>query len=99
MAGFIKVVNNMNEYVLTIIASAITGISSFLFGVKKSKRELEDMALTNIQKSIDVYKVIIDDLRGQIDILLKKVNELEVKVVELKTENHELHKMLKEKNK
>ena len=82
---------------MTLLGSAITGVVSFFFGVQKSKKEVESMALTNIQSSIDIYKVIIDDLKGEITILLSKVDELEAKIDELKQENEELRKMLKNK--
>ena len=87
----------MNEYILTLVGSVFTGVVSFFLGVQKSKKEVESMALTNIQTSIDIYKVIIEDLKGEIGILLFKVDELEKKVEELKNENHELKEMLRER--
>ena len=88
----------MNEYVMTLVGSAIAGVVSFFLGVQKTKKEVEGMSLTNIQTSLDIYKVIIDDLKGEITILLGKVDELEAKIDELKNENEELREMLKSKN-
>lgn len=86
--------NKMDNTILTVIASSITGVVTFFVGVAKTKKELESMALANVEKSLDIYSTIIDDLKGQIKDLLKKVDELESKIEELRQENHELKIML-----
>lgn len=88
----------MNEYILTLLGSVITGIVSFFFGVAKTKREVEGMALVNVEKSLEIYKLIIDDLRDEITVLLVKVDELESKIDEMKKENEELRELLKKKD-
>ena len=87
----------MNEYLMTLIGSTITGVISFFFGVQRSKAELQGMELGNVSKSLEIYTTIINDLKSQIEELLEKVDDLEVKVEELKQENHELKQMLRER--
>jgi len=85
----------MDNTILALITSSITGVVTFFVGVAKTRKELEGMALNNVEKSLDIYSVIIDDLKGQIKELLVKVNELEEKVDSLTKENHELKEMLR----
>lgn len=79
---------------MTIIASSITGIVTFFLGVRKTKKEIESMALDNLEKSIGVYGLIIEDLKQEITELLKKVDDLENKIDELKIENQQLKILL-----
>lgn len=85
----------MGDTLITVLISSITGIVTFFMGVQKTKKEVEGLSITNIERSIGVYQLLIDDLRGQVEELLTKVNSLEDKVDELKKENHELKTMLK----
>jgi peptidoglycan hydrolase CwlO-like protein len=87
----------MNETIITVLVSSLTGIVTFFLGVSKTKKELEDMSLNNIKKSIDIYNRIIDDMRKQIDELTEEITQLRERVEELHTENQELKEMLKKK--
>ena len=87
----------MNETIITVLVSSLTGIVTFFLGVSKTKKELEDMSLNNIKKSIDIYNRIIDDMRRQIDELTEEITQLRERVEELHTENQELKEMLKNK--
>ena len=90
----------MDSNIITVAIALVTSITSFIFGQHKAKREIESMTITNVQKSVDVYREIIEDLRGEVSELLIKVNQLEDKIDELHSENSQLRKMLKEyKNK
>lgn len=88
----------MNNTIITIIISSITGIVTFFFGVQKTRKEVEGLSITNIERSIGVYQLLIDDLRGQVEELLMKVNSLEDKINELERQNRELKKMLQDKS-
>ena len=87
----------MNETIITVLVSSLTGIVTFFLGVSKTKKELEDMSLNNIKKSIDIYNRIIDDMRRQIDELTEEITQLRERVEELHSENQELKEMLKKK--
>lgn len=84
----------MDNTIITILISSVTGIVTFFMGVNKTKKEVEEMSLNNIQKSIDIYNRIINDMKDQIDNLTVEINELKAKVDELTKENHELKQML-----
>lgn len=87
----------MDNTVFTVISSVVTGIVTFFIGIKKQKIENESSALSNVEKSIGVYQLLIDDLKQQIEELLSKVDALEAKVDSLTQENHELKEMLRKK--
>ena len=87
----------MEDKLITILISSITGVITFFVGQKRAKREIEGLALHNVEKSLTIYQTIIEDLKIQVEELLVKVGELETKVDELKTENHELKDMLRKK--
>ena len=89
----------MNDTIFTLIASVITGISTFFIGRQRAKKEIEGMTLVNVEKSLTIYQTIIEDLKGQVEELLTKVSTLEEKVDELKTENSELKDMLEKHDK
>lgn len=79
----------------TLLVSSITGVVTFLVGQRRAKREIESLALDNINKSLDIYNKIIDSLKDEIIELTKRVKELETKIDDLKTENESLRNMLK----
>lgn len=85
------------DWLVTFITSTITGVSSFLIGSKRAKKENDNLTLQNIEKSITIYQTIVDDLRGEIVKLNKKVVELEEKIDELMDENMSLKKLLENK--
>jgi peptidoglycan hydrolase CwlO-like protein len=89
----------MDNIFITFITSTITGIITFFVGVQRSKKEVEGLSLQNLEKSIEVYNIIIQDLKGQLSELLEKVDNLEKKIDELVKENDELKRMLKEHDK
>ncbi len=84
---------------LTVVASSITGIITFFIGQRRAKKEIEGLALNNIERSLDIYNKIIEDLKDQVTSLLDKVDELEKKIDELKDENYSLRDMLERRNK
>ena len=82
------------ETTLTFVISTITGIVTYILGIRKAKKETESLALDNLARSIEIYNTIIGDLKSQITELLTKVETLEDKIDELKRENEELKSML-----
>ena len=92
-----KIKKIMDNTMITGLIAILTGVGSFIIGQFKAKREIESMTITNVQKSVDVYRLLIDDLKGEITELLIKVEELEKKIDELHTENTQLREMLSKK--
>ena len=85
----------MNTTIVTIMVSAITGIVTFFMGVQRTKKEVESMTLTNLEKSIDIYARVIADLKLEINELKSEITELKAQVSNLSKENHELKQMLR----
>lgn len=80
---------------LTLIITTATGLLTFLLGQQRGKKEIESVHLQNLEKSIQIYKTIIDDLRDEIKILNDRVEVLQSMVNELMMENHKLQSMIK----
>ena len=85
---------NIDSTVLTVISTAIAGVTSWFIGVRKTRKELESMSLNNIEKSIEIYAVIIDNLKDEVKEMMLKIDILEDKIDALTKENFELHKLL-----
>ena len=85
---------NIDSTVLTVISTAVAGVTSWFIGVRKTRKELESMSLNNIEKSIEIYAVIIDNLKDEVKEMMLKIDVLEDKIDALTKENFELHKLL-----
>jgi len=89
----------MNEYLMTLIGSAVSGVAAFYFGMKKNQREVEELGLRNVERSLAIYNDIIEDLKEEIADLRNEISRLERLVEELRTENERLHKEIMESRK
>jgi len=83
---------------LQIGIAAVTSFLTFLLGQQRGKKEVESITLLNLEKSVAIYQVIINDLKEEIVSLNRKVDELQTKVDEMMKENHELKKILSKKS-
>jgi hypothetical protein len=72
-----------NEMFITAIISLITGISGLIWGQKKQRLDLQSQSYDNILKQIEVYEVIIDNLRQEVHALIGKVEEQQKIIKEL----------------
>ena len=80
----------MNNELLLIISNALTGLSAWYVGRKRQQADTDNAILDNLAKSINVYQIIIEDLKKEIHELNLKVVKLEEKVNELMDENKKL---------
>lgn len=79
------------ETILTILGSnVIVAIFSYITGKRKSSAETDNLILDGLEKSVNVYRSIIEDLKQEIEALNSKVGILEAKIEELIKENHTL---------
>ena len=83
---------------LQIGIAAITSFLTFLLGQQRGKKEVESITLQNLEKSVAIYQLIINDLKKEIQGLNRKVDELQTKVDEMMKENHDLKKILSKKS-
>lgn len=81
----------------SLLVGSLTGLVTFFVGMRRGRKEVESLHLDNLTKSIDIYNRIINDMEGQIETLLEKVDNLEKRVEELHKENVALREMLKNK--
>lgn len=87
----------MDTILTTFVISTITGIVTFFLGARRQKKETDAIELDNIKSSIEIYQVIIKDLKDEIISMSKKIDNLEKSVEELMKENTELKEMLQSK--
>jgi len=87
----------MNNETLLLISNALTGAAAWFVGRKKQQAETDNSILDNLSKSINVYQIIIEDLKKEIHELNTKITELESKVDILMKENRELKSKSKTK--
>jgi peptidoglycan hydrolase CwlO-like protein len=80
---------------MTILGSNIlTSVASYIAGKKRSNAETDNLILANLERAIDVYSKIIDNLKIEITELHSKIDEMEKKIDELHDENKKLKKLL-----
>jgi peptidoglycan hydrolase CwlO-like protein len=77
----------MNDNIILIASNFLTAVAAWLIGKRKSNAETDNLVLTNLEKSIGLYKEMIDDLKNEIKELNIKVSMLEKKIDELHSEN------------
>jgi peptidoglycan hydrolase CwlO-like protein len=82
----------MNTEILLLISNALTGVVAFFAGKRRSDAETDNQVLRNLELSINLYKQMIDDLKGEIHELNNKVQHLQKMVDELMVENRKLKK-------
>ena len=85
------------ENLWMFIGSALTGIAGWFVGRRKSAAETDNIVLQNLESSVNLYKMIIDNLRDEIKGLHTKMDEMEIKIDELTQENIKLRNLLKDK--
>lgn len=80
----------MNEYIYQIVGAVATTIIGYVAGFRKSKIENENGRLENLEKSLTIYQLLIDDLSKKIEELSLHIVRLESTIDGLKKENREL---------
>ena len=71
---------------MTVVTTAI----GYFVGYKKSQNEVEGGRLENLEKSIRIYQVVIDDLSKKVEELTAHIVRLETTIDGLKQENNKL---------
>ena len=84
----------------TIIVNAVigllTGWGGYFFGIRKSKREAEALGIANVEKALDIYKQMLDDMKKrydtEIELLKAKLIQYEQHIATLEQKIKELKK-------
>jgi len=79
-------INMIEQIILTIVTTLI----GYFVGYRKSKNEIEGGRLENLEKSIRIYQVVIDDLSKKVEELTSHIVRLETTIDSLKMENNKL---------
>lgn len=74
----------MNEILYTTIPAVVTGILTYIFTRKKQHQETKANELDNVQKALEVYRSIIDDLKTDLEETSKKVESLNTYIDEIR---------------
>ena len=73
-----------------IILTVVTTLIGYFVGYRKSKNEIEGGRLENLEKSIRIYQVVIDDLSKKVEELTGHIVRLEETIDSLRQENKKL---------
>lgn len=84
----------MDNTMLLLISNALTGVAAWAVGKRKTNAETDNVVLKNLESSVGLYKLIIDNLRDEIQLLNGKMEQMESKIDELTKENKKLRELL-----
>ena len=73
-----------------IIMTVVTTLIGYFVGYRKSKNEIEGGRLENLEKSLTIYQVMIDDLSKKVEDLTLHIVRLEATIDALRKENNKL---------
>jgi peptidoglycan hydrolase CwlO-like protein len=75
-----------------IFLMVVTAVIGYVVGYKKTQNEIEGGRLQNLEKSIQIYQVIIDDLSTKVEGLTAHISTLDARIEKLMDENKRLKK-------
>jgi uncharacterized coiled-coil protein SlyX len=76
----------MKDILLVVIPSVL----AYIFGWRMNNTDLCGKRLDELEKSIGVYNLIIDDMSKKVEELTGIINKLEIKIADLIKENKQL---------
>lgn len=80
----------MTELLITgaigLVSTIVSGWVSWVFARKKYNSEVDNNLIKNMQESLDFYKKLSDDNRSRLEEVLKRNEDLESEVKELRAQ-------------
>jgi peptidoglycan hydrolase CwlO-like protein len=73
-----------------IVMTVVTTLIGYFVGYRKSKNEIEGGRLENLEKSLTIYQLLIDDLSKKVEDLSTHIVRLEATIEALRKENNKL---------
>jgi hypothetical protein len=73
-----------------IVMTVVTTLIGYFVGYRKSKNEIEGGRLENLEKSLTIYQLMIDDLSKKVEELSSHIVRLESTIDNLRKENNKL---------
>lgn len=74
----------MNEILIGTVPAVVTGILTYILSRKKQQQETKSNELDNVQKALEVYRQIIQDLKTDLQETQIKVEELNTYIDEVR---------------
>ena len=82
--------------IINAIVGLITGSIGYFFGYKKTMKEADSVGIANVEKALDIYKQMLDDMKkrydAEIENLKSKLANYETHIAKLETIIKELKK-------
>jgi CII-binding regulator of phage lambda lysogenization HflD len=69
--------------IINAIVALVTGSVGYFFGHKKTMKEADSVGIANVEKALDIYKQMLDDMKLRYD---AEIENLKSKLA--KYENH-----------
>lgn len=83
----------MIQDILTLIVSpTLNVILLWILARKKDKADIKTTELSNVEKSIEIYRKMVEDLAARLDVLSKGLKDLQMENEALLNENKALRK-------
>jgi hypothetical protein len=89
----------MSDFVDVVINSAVgigTGVIGFFAGRKRQNLENDGIGIANVEKALDIYKEMLDDMKirydREIELMKQKLSEYEKHILILESKIKELKK-------
>lgn len=82
--------------ILNGIIGLLTGSLGYFFGYKKNKKEADSIGIANVEKALDIYKQMLDDMKkrydAEIEMFKAKLAQYEAHIISLENKIKELKK-------
>lgn len=84
------------SWLWTTLGTLGGGFVTWLFGRRKQKAETKSSELENVEKGLEIYRIMLEDMKAEISSLKQEVHTLENKVSDLLQENRSLKTRISE---
>ncbi|MCZ2393423.1 MAG: hypothetical protein LC105_06185 [Chitinophagales bacterium] len=85
---------DFNSILSYLIAPIATAVLAWVLARRKYSVETDGMQLDNLEKSLDIYKKMVEDLSLRVEMLSKGLNEIREENDLLLTENRSLKRKI-----
>lgn len=88
--------NSIFELLTNALVGIGTGIIGFIAGRKREKLTNDGIGIANVEKALDIYKEMLDDMKvrydREIEMMKQKLSEYESNIIVLESKIKELKK-------
>lgn len=83
------------EKVIYVVSTVAVSLVTYLMGKRKQEADTDSTTLQNLEKSLLIYQNMVSDMGDKIDVLSKKISDLEETIEALMDENKKLKQKIK----